>query len=439
MGQISTKSPNRMWAAYLLAAAGAACGGGGAHGGGGGTGGSGDVTYYKDVRPILEANCTTCHAPNQIAPFAFTSYDDTKGYAALIATETGALKMPPWMPVAGCGDFRDVRGLSSGEIATLAAWSAAGAPAGDPADAPPAPDAGTGVDPGPPSATLDPGSAYQPNTALTDDYHCFLIDPGLTTGQDMIGFNVHPGTPASVHHVLLFAVPATDVSAAQAADAAEPGLGWTCFGGSGVDAAQTIGGWVPGSGASMFPPPTGIHLPAGTQIVMQIHYNLLAQAQLPQTPLSDRTTAGLYYAATPVAKPAAIAAVANQTFLVPAGTASQTVVANLSINRAWALWGVVPHMHLHGTDINVAIRHADGSSTCAVHIPHWDFHWQMFYYYQQPISVVAGDVIHLECTYDNSAADQPVIGGVKQTPMDLTWGEKTTDEMCLNYLYFTTP
>ncbi|HMF42343.1 MAG TPA: hypothetical protein VKQ32_16840, partial [Polyangia bacterium] len=215
---------------------------------------------------------------------------------------------------------------------------------------------------------------------------------------------------------------------------AEPGLGWTCFGGSGVNAAQTIGGWVPGSGASMFPPPTGIHLAAGTQIIMQIHYNLLNQSQV-----NDRTTAGLYYAATPVAKQAAISAVLNRTFDVPAGVASQTVTADLAINRAWALWGVVPHMHLHGTQITVAINHADGSSTCAVDIPHWDFHWQQFYYYQQPIAVVAGDTIHLECTYDNSAADQPVIGGVKQTPADLTWGEKTTDEMCLNYLYFTTP
>jgi len=416
-------------------AAGSPVGTGGGSGIGGGAGGaSGGVTYYKDVRPILEANCTTCHNADGIAPFPLTTYDETKGQAAAIATETGALVMPPWMPAAACGDFRGVRQLASGDIATLAAWSAAGAPAGNPADAPPTPDAGVGGGPGTPNVVLDPGSAYQPNTALTDDYHCFLIDPGLTATQDLIGFDVHPGTPTSVHHVLLFAVAAADVATARAQDDAEAGIGWTCFGGTGVGAAQTVGGWVPGSGASMFPPPTGIRLPAGTQIVMQIHYNLLAQAQV-----NDRTTAGLFYASAPVAKPAAISAVANQTFRVPAGTASQTVSANLSINRSWALWGVVPHMHLHGVEISVAIQHADGSSTCAVDIPRWDFHWQQFYYYQQPISVVAGDVIHLECTYDNSAANQPVIGGVKQPPMDLTWGEKTTDEMCLNYLYFTAP
>jgi hypothetical protein len=415
--------------ASVAAAAMAGCGGGASGGAPPGT-----VTYYRDVVPILQAHCTTCHNTDGIAPFPFTSYDGTKGYAPAMASATSTLLMPPWMPAAGCGDFRGVRHLSSDEIATFGAWAAAGAPAGDPADAPPAPDGGAGDTPGTPSAVLDPGSDYQPNTALTDDYHCFLIDPGLSAAQDLIGFDVHPGTPTSVHHVLLFAVPAANVAAAQAADAAEAGPGWTCFGSSGVTSAQTIGGWVPGSGASMFPPATGIHLAAGTQIVMQIHYNLLTQAQF-----SDRTTAGLYYAAAPVAKPASIAAVANRTFTVPAGVASQTVSADLTISGAYALWGVVPHMHLHGRQISVAIHHADGSDTCAIDIPHWDFHWQAFYYYQQPIAVAAGDKVHLECTYDNSAADQPVIGGVKQTAMDLTWGEKTTDEMCLNYLYYTLP
>ena len=110
--------------------------------------------------------------------------------------------------------------------------------------------------------------------AGTDDRVLNAVEAAQDTmgksAQDLIGFDVHPGTPTSVHHVLLFAVPSANVATAQAADAAEAGPGWTCFGGSGVDAAQTIGGWVPGSGASMFPPPTGIHLAAGTQIIVQI-------------------------------------------------------------------------------------------------------------------------------------------------------------------------
>jgi hypothetical protein len=416
-----------------VAAAPAGGGGTGAGGAGGGGATTGAVTYYKDVLPILNQHCVSCHAPDGIAPFAFTSYDDTKGYAGLMAAATATGTMPPWMPAAGCGDFRDARRISDADIATIGAWFQGGTPAGDPADAP-APTRPGGTDPGPASVTLDPGVAYQPNMQLTDDYHCFLIDPQLTTTQDLVGFNVKPGTPASVHHVLLFAIPQARVGDAQAKDAAEAGVGWTCFGGSGVSSASVVGGWVPGSGASMFPAPTGIRLAAGTQIVMQIHYNLLVQSQV-----SDRTTAGLYYAASPVAKPAAIYPVANQTFLIPAGTKSMTVSADLPVDRAYALWGVVPHMHLHGTEIKVSINHADATSTCAVDIPTWNFHWQQFYYYQQPMPVAAGDTIHLDCTYDNSAEDQPIINGVKSAPTDLTWGEKTTDEMCLDYLYFTLP
>jgi Copper type II ascorbate-dependent monooxygenase, C-terminal domain len=419
--------------ASLVAAAAAAGCGGAASGGADGGVTTGAVTYYKDVLPIVTQHCVGCHSVGGFAPFAFTSYDDTHGYAALMAGATQSLTMPPWPPAAGCGDLRDARVLSPAEIATFQAWSAGGAPAGDPKDAPgtqpPAP-----VYLGVPGATLDPGVDYQPNAALTDDYHCFLVDPKLGAASDLIAFDIHPGAAAIVHHVLLFSVSPAQMSAVQALDDAEPGVGWTCFAGSGVEGTPTIGGWVPGSGPSVFPPPTGIPLAAGTKVVMQVHYNLLTIKDVP-----DRTTADLYFSATPVAKRAAIAGVLNNTFVIPAGAASMTVTADLPINRAYSLWGVVPHMHLHGTEIKVQIQHADGTSTCAVDIPRWNFHWQQFYYYQQPLSVVAGDTIHLACTYDNSAADQPVINGVQPAPAPLTWGEKTTDEMCLNYLYFTLP
>ena len=90
---------------------------------------------------------------------------------------------------------------------------------------------------GVPSAKLDPGAAYHPNPAVTDDYHCFLVDPGLGATRDLVGFDIHPGAPASVHHVLLFAVAPELIAAAEAKDAAEPGVGWTCFGATGIGAA----------------------------------------------------------------------------------------------------------------------------------------------------------------------------------------------------------
>jgi hypothetical protein len=392
----------------------------------------GPVTYYKDVEPILAAHCQMCHTETGIAPFALGTYDQAKPVAGLMAGATSQHIMPPWMPAPGCGDFRDARVITDEQIATLGAWSQQGAPAGDPGDASPIlPNLGPNL--GAPGATLDPGADYHPNDTLTDDYHCSLVDPGLAAAQDLIGFDTHPGSTATVHHVILFAVSADKVAAAQAKDAAEAGPGWTCFGDSGIAGTPTIGGWVPGSGATAFPPPTGIHLDAGTQIVMQIHYNLLSTKHV-----MDRTTADLYYAPVPIPllSRAAITAVLNTTFVVPTNT-KKTVSADLPVNGSYDLWGVVPHMHLHGTEIKVEIQHADGTSDCAVDIPAWNFHWQQFYYYKQATKVVAGDNIHLACTFDNLQADEPIINNMQMPSAPLTWGEKTTDEMCLNYLYFT--
>jgi len=400
--------------AVALAAVAAGCGGGG----------SGTVTYYKDVLPIVVQHCGGCHAPGGLAPFSLMSYDDARPYAGAVAIATKAGTMPPWPPAAGCGEFLHTRRLTPADIGVFAAWNDAGAPAGNPGDAPanqtpPATNLGT------PSATLDPGVDYMPNRALTDDYHCFLVDPGLTAAHDLVGFDIHPGTPASVHHVLLFAVPPALLPLAQAKDDAEPGVGWTCFGGSGVGSApnvpQVVGGWVPGSGATAFPPPTGINLAAGTKVIIQVHYNLLAQRDV-----LDRTTADLYYADKPVTKPALVRPLGNTTFVIPPGVASQTVAADLPLMTPGALRGVVPHMHLHGTSIKLSLLHPDGSSTCAIDIPRWDFHWQQFYYYVNPMLGSVGDALRLECTYDNSTGTEP-----------LTWGEATTDEMCLIYLYVT--
>ncbi|HET6279464.1 MAG TPA: hypothetical protein VFH73_00800 [Polyangia bacterium] len=418
---------------------GSATGSGGAMGGkggsAGGTGGAlaGATVYYRDVQPIVERACQSCHVDGGIAPFVLASYEDARTHALPMAAATKARQMPPWLPEAGCGDFRDSRALTDAEIATINNWAATGAPAGDPRDA------RTGTPPTPPQlgtpgASLDPGASYPAKAGLTDDYHCFLFDPALAAQRDLIGFNIHPGAKTSVHHVLLFAIPPASVAVAKAKDDAEAGAGWTCFGGAGVMGAQTIAGWVPGSGPGVFPPPTGIRLAAGTQIVMQMHYNLLSLREK-----SDRTTADLFYSTTPVSKPAVITGVANQSFVVPAGTREMTVTGVLDVKTQAALWGVVPHMHLHGRRIKVEIIHPDGSTDCSVNIPGWDFHWQQFYYYKQPLRAMPGDKVQLSCTYDNSPESYPVTAGARPPPADLRWGEKTTDEMCLNYLYVSAP
>jgi hypothetical protein len=123
-----------------------------------------------------------------------------------------------------------------------------------------------------------------PNGSGTDDYRCFLLDPHLDDPAFVTGVDVLPGSPAVVHHVILFQVPPDDVAAAEEQDAGEPGQGWTCFGGTGLEAgvggdldtAPWIGAWAPGGGETVMAPDIGIPLDPGTRIIMQVHYNLLA-------------------------------------------------------------------------------------------------------------------------------------------------------------------
>ena len=227
------------------------------------------------------------------------------------------------------------RRLSAAEIATFEAWADAGAPAGVPTDAPLA--APPASDLGPPGATLNPGASYQVDPTVSDDYRCFLIDPGLSAARDPIGFQVHPGTPASVHHVLLFAVAQAQLAAAQEKDAAEPGMAGPASQGPGWDRGSTRRRRSAGgsrSGPASFPPGTGINLAAGTWIVMQVHYNLAAGREV-----SDRTTADLYYASGPVAKRARVLPLAKRDFVIAPG-AVETVTAELAAPGAWQLWAL---------------------------------------------------------------------------------------------------
>ena len=134
--------------------------------------------------------------------------------------------------------------------------------------------------------TLRMPTAYTPSAPTgvgTDDYRCFLLDPHLTKDVFLTGTNVLPGNPDVVHHVILFRVAPGQVAEARAKDAATPGEGWTCFGGTGlkgdfsdVDDANWLGAWAPGVGESTHRNGYGVDLPAGSRIVMQVHYNLLA-------------------------------------------------------------------------------------------------------------------------------------------------------------------
>lgn len=375
---------------------------------------------FEAVAPILSKQCIACHQEGGIAPFSLTSYADAKANAATMKPAVTSREMPPSNAdnSGSCGAFDNARWLTATEIATVSDWVDAGAPRGTgPATlVVPQPDhlADGDVD-----ATLDIGGDYLPDATGPDDYRCFVVDPGLPADKLLVAYEVVPGQPRIVHHAILYTLP-TDQAAADAValDAAQPGPGYTCFGGAGVDGANAVAGWAPGTPVTRYPDGTGVRIPGGRKAVLQIHYNLTA-GDLP-----DHTRVRLQLVDA-VAHEAEVLPFADLDLSLPPGQMLVTSAATGDVpdGPGLDLLGVYPHMHLRGRTLRVE-RLRDGQTTCLLNVPSWDFHWQQFFFYDSPVDLRAGDRLRVTCGYDTSADTQTV-----------TWGEGTADEMCVAALY----
>ncbi len=269
-------------------------------------------TYFKDVKPILEERCVSCHTTGGIAPFSLENPQSVFEHAEAMKIAVVSKRMPPWLPGGESPKFRGEMTLSDDQIAVIANWSWAGAPMGKESD-------GTSfakptLEKKQPDLTVDIGRDFSPDTSLTDEYRCFLIDPKLTSTRYLSGYNILPGNARLVHHVLIFQATGRFLDEARALEKKQDGRGgWSCFGGPGIgnDALATaaaaqvtdsdflssgpdtlgyVGSWVPGVGAVQYPAGTGVPLQPGAQLVVQVHYNLLSGERG-----SDRTAAQMYF------------------------------------------------------------------------------------------------------------------------------------------------
>lgn len=391
--------------------------GGGTGGTGGGTGGGTAATgptWYKDVLPVVQSNCLGCHVNGGIAPFPLDSYAAASSMAGAMANAVVNKRMPPWLADEACsGTFRDSKALTAAEIQVIDAWFQAGAPEGNPADAPPPPmgtaDALPKVD-----ATLQMPTAYTPSASLSDDYRCFIVDPALGGTKVVTGYDILPGNKNVVHHVILYVVSRT---AAQAKDAQDATPGWECFGGADVSTTATLGAWAPGGSAIVYPATTGIRIGAGDVIAMQVHYNT-ANGVGP-----DQTSLKLMYG-TGAETNAYLLPLVNSSFAIPPN--ARDYASSKSFPNTFGfpikLYGFLPHMHTLGKKISLR---AGAANDCLVDIPRWDFHWQTQYFRKQPYTLPSGQAVTMSCTWDNTTAGT------------VTWGEGTSDEMCFAYVYAT--
>lgn len=395
------------------------------------------VTYYKDIKPFMDAKCVRCHVDGTVAPFSLDTFEKAKQHAEFSRAAINAGTMPPWQFADGCNDYRGNYSLSAQEKALFNAWVEQGAPAGDASK---------------PGAKLDIGELGLSRVDVTlkmpepytsqlepDEYRCFPVawPEKYTSTTYMTGFRAVPGNPGVVHHVEVYHVGPGEAQQAFARDEADPGPGYTCFGGPGLGNG-TVGGWAPGSPGYDYPANVGIEIPAGSVMVIQIHYNTqsVGQAEPDQTTVEfkvdDQAVAGGYdFWTNPLWTFGGMPIPADDADVGFNWTADPT---SLSGGRPIFIYTASLHMHNLGTTGFMYVKRPDGSRQCVLKIDDWDFHWQGGVRLQQPIPMNPGDTIELECRYDNSAQNQPVYQGRQQTPRDVNWGENTTDEMCLGIL-----
>lgn len=386
-----------------------------------------EVTWSRDIAPIVYANCLSCHREGQAAPFALRSYEDVAKRAELIASVVEDRYMPPWKPVAGFGEFHGERRLSADEIALFRAFADANAPQGNPDDAPKPPDFPGGWALGEPDLILEMPQPFDIPAGGRDIYRAFVIPIDIPEDKYVVAMEFRPGAPSVVHHAIFFL---DDDGQARRLDARDAGPGYRSFGGPGFTPSGGLGGWAPGVQPEHLPDGIGRPVTRGSDLVMQIHYHPDGKRQ------RDQSRLALYFATKPIREKIITIPLANRQIDIPPGKRDHVVEASFTTPLDAKLFGVMPHMHLLGREMKVEATTDDGSTIPLIHIDDWDFRWQDQYRFREPVRIPRGSTVRMRAVFDNST-DNP--SNPSNPPKRVRWGEQTTDEMAICFLNVLVP
>jgi hypothetical protein len=407
---------------------------------------AGKATYHKHIRALLETHCLDCHAQGGVGPLPFEDFRQVQpvGGAIVAAVESG--KMPPsfWNPA--CQPLNDDHSLSPAARALFSAWKEAGFQEGKSTDYV-APPPRRRLELGPPTLTMSPGFTFTP-ARNADEYRCFVLEQ-LQSDTYLTGLEIIPGQRSEVHHVQIHRVDSDQRSALLSRDQSDPKPGYVCSGGTGVS-SQNMFSYRPGSGPVGLLPGDAAYMAAGSTLLIQVHYNTVF---LPsgQAPLPDETKIALW-TLPPGQLPERVVyrtTVFGPINLPPGDTSViSTVTTPMSQLSSFGgffgiggtfvpgeVVGMTPHAHQLATHMWATLDHADGTQTCLDDVPNWDFNWQFDYMFTTGVPYGPDDEMTGNCEYDNGPENQAVIDGVKQTPRQVSFGERSIDEMCQHYLW----
>jgi peroxiredoxin len=377
------------------------------------TGAAADVTFFRDVAPVLWKNCVECHRPGQIGPMSFLDEKEAAGWAPQIAEVIEQGRMPPWHADPRYGHFKNERRLTETDKRTLLLWAASGAKAGDPKDAPPAP---AFADPewqiGKPDLVIELPEEQEVAAEGVLPYRYVMVDPGIQEDCWAQFVEVKPGNRAVTHHVITFLIPAGQNLLSTLSNP-EAGLGGAHFAGN-----------VPGGRPIMLPDGYGKFVPKGARFAFQLHYTPNGKAT------TDRTRMAIRFSRVPVTHQVKARAIVNLGLVIPPNDADATFTQSWTAKEPARLTGLMPHMHLRGKSFRFELERKDGAKSILLDVPKYDFNWQHTYALAEPLPLAAGDKITITAVYDNSK-DNPFNPDPAKR---VKWGDQTFEEMMVGYL-----
>ncbi len=390
-----------------------------------GTAMSQDVTFTKDIAPIIYNNCTKCHRPNEIGPFPMTNYDEILPWAPSIKYVTSIRYMPPWKADPHFSRFIGERVLTEDQIELIGEWVDNGSPYGVASEEPALPNFPAGSQVGTPDLVLKMSEAFVHQGGNQDEYRVFVLPTGLTEDKQISTIELRPGNKKVLHHALF----AYDVTgSAQAMDDADPKYGYDGFGGFGIDEAMNnmFPGYVPGQKPVPYPEGLGQILPAGADLLMQAHYG--------PSPVetTDSSTINIFFKKEPVERQVQNLIflplspfLTGDFFLMPPNQV-KTFHTQFTTPIKVSVFAIWPHAHLLNKSYEVFAVDAGGDTTNLIRIPDWDFNWQGVYSFKKFMVLEPGTTIHAIVTYDNTTNNP---SNPNSPPTWVSWGERTTDEM----------
>jgi len=384
------------------------------------------VTFYKDVLPIAQARCQECHRPGEVAPFSMLNYSSTRPWAKAIKASVVAKKMPPWFADPQYGHFSNDRRLSQQEIDTLVAWVDSGAKEGDPKDAPKPRQWNDGWNIQTPDLVLSPKEPFHIGAREEVPYQYIIMPTKFTEDKWVEMAEARPSTPAIVHHIVVFV---RDPKNKWLRD--QPvGVPFVPPGG-GKDFNNTSGAgsdilmiYTPGMIPEIWRPGLAKKIPAGADLVLQIHYTADGKDS------TDQSKIGLVFAKEPPAERALTFGSYNLSFKIPPGDPNYAVqgMKNTFPNGVEIL-SFFPHMHVRGKSFEYRAVYPDGRTETLLRVPKYDFYWQLDYKLAQPLKLPPGSRIECTAWYDNSP-NNPSNPDPKAT---VAWGEQSWEEMMIGF------